>query len=349
MSEDPSSTPPSAIPVDAGTRLSVTYSFHPSMDPSLSDKIVVVHHGILHTREHFLDFIKALNAEGLHVAMIDQQSQYAPYRERIGLGCYATGMAAACRQIEEEQGKSIGGFVYHSMGAAIGEKMQARRENEELRSPTVFMTPIPVLGSWPIFLRFLVSRPLDLFQAISKKSVLSLADREADVKKLFLDGEATEGVVKECRNHLMHSPFYAFLQLTFRFLGFFLFRHNQQRNMLVTSDTDHIFASWEYCLTRWRYRLRKKRDDGREWLNVKKMRGGHDIFLAHPKETAVLVASFLCDAWGIPKPSNVARFDKPHSGPPNGPPNSGYPIPRGPTRPSLQDAVSPFKDKTRES
>ncbi|PQO33488.1 hypothetical protein C5Y96_11660 [Blastopirellula marina] len=314
MSENTSSLPHQSVPVDAGTRLSVTYSFHESICP-VSDRILVVHHGILHTREHFRSFIAELNALGFHVAMIDQQSESASFRNWIGLGSYATGMAAACRRIEEQQGKSIGGFIYHSMGAAIGEKMQGRAENQAMRLPTVFLAPIPVLGAWPIFTRLLFARPGDLLWAVLMRSVLSLAQTEEDVRKLFFDEEAPLELVHACQKNLKHSPFYAYLQLTFRFIRVFPIRHNEQKNMLVTSDSDYIFNPSEYPRTLKLYRAGEQHPNGGQWLTMGKMPGGHDLFMAYPQEAADSIAMFFRDAWGLPAPSGrQTRVDQPHKG-----------------------------------
>lgn len=312
MSEDPSRSSLQPVPVDAGTRLNVTYSFHESTCP-VSDKVLVVHHGILHTREHFLPFIDELNALGFHVAMIDQQSEGAFLRNWIGLGSYATGMATACRQIEKQQGKPIGGFIFHSMGAAIGEKMQGRSENQSLRLPMVLIAPIPVLGAGPIFMRLLFARPGDLLWAIVMQSVLSLAQMEQDVRKLFFDEEAPQELVQECLKHLKHSPFYAYLQLTFRFVRIFPLPHNGQKNMLVTSDSDYIFEPSEYPRTMKLYRAGEKHPAGGKWLTTAKMPGGHDLFMAHPHETADLIATFFRNTWNLSASSGTQfRVDQPH-------------------------------------
>ncbi|MFN3148899.1 hypothetical protein [Bremerella sp.] len=301
------------VPVDAGTRLNVTYSFHESASP-VSDKIVVVHHGILHTRVHFSDFIEQLNAQGIHVAMIDQQSELASWKNWIGLGSYATGMAAACRQIEAEQRKSIGGFVYHSMGAAIGEKMQGRSENQALRLPTVFIAPIPVCGAWPIFTRLLRRRTWDLMWAILKRDVLSLVQTYDDVDELFFDKNGPPEVVEKCLDNLKHSPFYAYLQLTFRFVRILPTRHNEQKNMLVTSPDDYIFYPNEYPRTLKLYRAGEEHPGGGMWLTVKELPGGHDLFMVHSKKSAEMIASFFHDAWQAPRPAPQTRVDESHDG-----------------------------------
>lgn len=312
MSVGPSRSSLLSVPVDAGTRLNVTYSFHESASP-LSDQILVVHHGILHTREHFRPFIAELNALGFHVAMIDQQSEAASFRNWIGLGSYATGMAAACRLIEKQQGKPIGGFIYHSMGAAIGEKMQGQSENQAFQLPTTFIAPIPIMGAWPIFIRLLFARPGDLLWAILKRSVLSLAQTDEDVCQLFFDEKAPPEIIQECLKNLKHSPFFAYLQLTFRFASIFPIRHNGQKNMLVTSDSDYIFHSSEYPRTMKRYRAGEKHPAGGKWLTTAKMPGGHDLFMAHPHETAELIATFYYNVWNLSASSDMqTRVDPPH-------------------------------------
>ena len=276
-----------------------------------------MHHGILHTREHFLSFIDELNAQGFHVAMIDQQSENASRKNCIGLDAYVTGMEAACKQIEEEQNGKVSGFIYHSMGAAIGERMQGKSENNAWRLPTVFITPIPVLGAWPIFKRLLAERKRDLFWAIVNRSVRSLAQTEDDVRQLFFTDNAPTKIVRECKELLKHSPFYAYLQLTLRRFSRIRINHNGQRNMLITSDEDYIFAKSEYEGTKELYLAGRRNSDEEDWLTVEEMPGGHDLFMVDPQVTAKLIALFFRDIWKKPGDDGPLRIDPPHNSPPH--------------------------------
>ncbi len=95
------------IRVPTTSRLSVSYTFHGARHPT-SDRAVVLHHGICHTREQFLPLVRQLNELGFHAAMIDQQSEHAGlFRNFIGAKQYCEGMAAAVRMIEHDH-KRIG-------------------------------------------------------------------------------------------------------------------------------------------------------------------------------------------------------------------------------------------------
>lgn len=286
------------VPVEAGTGLAVTCSFHRAEKAGANRRVVAMHHGILHSWAHFLALIKQLNERGVHVLMIDQQSEDSRWRNCIGLGSYVEGMAAAIRSFQEAYPEyEVTSYVFHSMGAAIGEQMQERYP--DLRRPTVLMAPIPVQGATGVFVRLLLRRPFGMTRAILTLSVLSLVRRSEEVRRVFFDEHAGSSTVKGCCRHLKHSPFAAYLQLTLRYvLRFFrLQKHNEQPNLLLTSPTDYIFRSDgvvnEYRETEFFYRSGYHRADGTPWLQKAEIDGGHDFFLRHPDQVASEIVKFL--------------------------------------------------------
>lgn len=286
------------VPVAAGTRLAVRYSFHPAETAGENRKVVAMHHGILHCQAHFLKLIAALNAVGVHVLMIDQQSEKSRWKNCIGLGSYARGMAAAIGQFEQEHpGYQVTTYVCHSMGAAIGEQMQERYP--ALCRPTVLLAPIPVQGAVGIFVRLLLTRPWALLRAIATLSVLSLVRGTEEVRQIFFDEKTGTSTVEGCRRNLKHSPFGAYLQLTLRYVLRLPFpqKHNGQPNLLLTSPTDYIFRKNdqvnEYRETEFFYRRGYLRTDGTPWLEVAEIPGGHDFFIGQGERVAQQIAQFL--------------------------------------------------------
>ena len=286
--------------VDAGTRLKVTYSFHPSDRPTDDRRVVAMHHGILHSRDHFVGLIRELNHRGIHVLMVDQQSEYSSWRNFIGLGAYAKGLAAALRQFERRfSDYRIEAYIMHSMGAAIGERMQENRANADLCRPMVLMAPIPIQGAVGIFVRLVTSRPIGLGWAIFTMNVASLVRSKRHVRKIFFDRNVDKKKVDACQRHLRHSPFRAYLQLTFRYVLRYLFpqNHNGHPALILTSRSDYIFrrddAVNEYRETEIFYRRGLVRKDGLPWLELRRIAGGHDFFFAHPGKAARRITSFL--------------------------------------------------------
>ncbi|PQO45304.1 hypothetical protein C5Y93_15230 [Blastopirellula marina] len=286
--------------VNARTRLKVTCSFHPSDRPTDDRRVVAMHHGILHSRDHFVGLIRELNARGIHVLMIDQQSEYSSWRNFIGLGTYEKGLAAAVRQFERRfPDHRIEAYVLHSMGAAIGERMQEKRANANLRRPMVLLAPIPVQGAVGIFVRLATSRPVSLLRAICTLSVASLVQDKQHVRKIFFDRNVEKKKVDACLRHLRHSPFGAYLQLTLRYFLRYLIpqKHNGHPALILTSRTDYIFRQDkhvnEYRETEMFYRQGHVRTDGQPWLETRTMAGGHDFFFAHPDKAARRIANFL--------------------------------------------------------
>ncbi len=268
------------IVVSANTRLLVTYSFHAAPHP-VSKTVVVLHHGILHTREHFLPLIEKLNERGIHAAMIDQQSEQAGFlRNFIGLKSYRIGMAAAVRQIEEETKLRIGSFALHSMGALIGEETQ--QHSPELRRPTVLMAPIPVNGALPISLRILRRHPLSYLKAVLTLDIHSLAKTPAQVREHFFDHLTPEPIVEQAAAKFKHVPFWSYVQLVFRWLFAARIQNDNLPKLLLFSETDEIFHPREYEKTRDRY----------PQLEQAQIKGGHDFFIEYAETTAEHIANF---------------------------------------------------------
>lgn len=279
----------SPVPVKTRSRLRVTYSIHRAAKP-VSAGLVVMQPGICHTRAHYLPLAGELNQLGLHVAIVDQQSERACFRNCIGLRSYIRGMKDAVEQMESETKLPIGAYVLHSMGALIGETMQQRYA--DLRRPTVFLAPIPVPGALPITLRLLRRRPGDYFRALLRRDILSLASSPQHARKLFFNARTPAPIVEHAQEQLKHAPLWVYCQLVLRRLFRRRIRNDGGRKLLLYSKTDKIFYQAEYEQTRARY----------PQLEDALVKGGHDFFLQHAEQTAQHIAKFL------PEPSGtVAR------------------------------------------
>jgi len=268
------------IEVTTGTALYTTVSFHAARQPR-SDQLVVLHHGICHTREHFIPLIEALNDLGLSTAVIDQQSEPAGWLRRnfIGLNSYYKGMAAAVQRIRADYGE-IGSYVLHSTGALIGENLQ--QQNPALRRPTVLMAPIPVRGAWPITWRIMTRYPFAYLWALVTLNIVSLAQTPKRAKALFFDQTACDKMVVDAMHCFKPVPFWLYLQLSVR--GRFCpnMRNDCRPKLLITSPTDEIFHPNEFYLTRERY----------PQMEEHQLRGGHDFFIVDPVTTAERIAEF---------------------------------------------------------
>jgi pimeloyl-ACP methyl ester carboxylesterase len=247
----------------------------------VSDTVMVLHHGICHTREQFLPLIEELNRLGLHAAMIDQQSENAGCRRNcIGANAYCEGMAAAVRRIEKDTRKPVGGYVLHSMGALIGEEMQ--QKYPRLRRPTVLMAPIPVRGALPITLRILRRHPSSYLKAVLTLDIHSLAGTPERVRELFFDQRTPEEIVLRTAAQLKHAPFWIYCQLVLRWLVRPRIQNDRLAKMLLYSDTDEIFHPRQYA----------RAQDDYPQLEQERVRGGHDFFIEHAKDAARLIAEF---------------------------------------------------------
>jgi pimeloyl-ACP methyl ester carboxylesterase len=261
-------------------RLCVTYSFHEAPRPA-NDRLVVLHHGICHTRDQFLPLIAQLNARGMHAAMIDQQSEHAGFfRNCLGVKQYREGMAAAVQQIESETKRRVGSYAFHSMGALIGEEMQQKRP--DLRRPTVLMAPIPVDGALPITLRIVRRRPLSYLKAVLTLDIHSLFDSPEKVRELLFDRDTLHDTVERTTAQLKHAPIWIYCQLVLRRLLLSTIHNDGLGKVLLYSDTDEIFHPREYQNTRKRY----------SHLEEGHINGGHDFFIEQASVTADRIAGF---------------------------------------------------------
>jgi len=266
--------------VPTNSRLNVTYSLHEAESP-VSSRWVVLHHGICHTREQFRRLIEQLNQRGLHVAMVDQQSEHAGFfRNALGTRHYREGMAAALRKIEADTGRKIGSYAFHSMGAFIGEETQQRYA--ELRRPTVLMAPIPVNGALPVSLRILWRHPLAFLKAVFTLSVHSLVDTPEEVRELFFDPFTPEPIVQETTKQLKHAPFWIYLQLILRRVIRPSIRDDGLPKLLLYSDTDEIFHPREYNQLEARFAQ----------LTRQHILGGHDFFIQYAEQAAESIHDF---------------------------------------------------------
>ena len=267
------------ITIPAGTRLKVTYSIHKASNPK-SELVIVLHHGICHTRDQFEQLIRQLNALGIHAAMIDQQSENAGFfRNAIGVNSYREGMACAVRKIEKEL--PIGSYVFHSMGALIGEEMQ--QAYPELRRPTVLMAPIPVNGALPITLRMARRHPLNYLKAVLTLDIHSLVKTPQQVRELFFDANTPESIIQKTTPQLKHAPFWIYCQLVLRPLVRKRIRNDGQPKLLFFSETDEVFHPREFEKTRRQYpQMNDARFDS----------GGHDFFIEYAAAAAEQIAEF---------------------------------------------------------
>jgi pimeloyl-ACP methyl ester carboxylesterase len=284
--------------VETRTRLVTTCFIHRAACPADGQPLVVLHHGICHQHRHFLRLIAALNEQGLHVAMIDQQSKKACGRNGIGLGQYVEGMKAAVEQIEQRTGLSVASYVLHSMGALIGEQLQ--QKNAALRRPTVLMAPIPLRGALPATLRIMFHRPLGYLWAVLTLNILSLAGKPKHVRRLFFDRYTPEPIVTATWSDLKHAPFFVYLQLATQFLRRNHVLHDGSPRLLLFSPTDYLFERWEYNPTVERYRGS---------LRIERIEGGHDFFIENADETARRIAEFLAPEDERTLPERQLRFD----------------------------------------
>lgn len=275
-------------------RLRVSYKIYPSPSPG-SDTLVVLHHGICHSRKHFFGLIRALNRAGLHVAIIDQQVAHADLFRRtfIGLGNYVAGMKAALESIEQNTRFRIGSYAVHSMGALICEVLQ--RDYPHLARPTVLMTPIPVRGALPISLRLLGRYPLSYLWALLTLNILFLARTPDRTRQIFFDRSTPPRIVARTQRRLQHAPFLVYLQLVLR--GLFGPRIDDygERKLLITSPTDYIFRPIQYEPTLARYAR----------LQHVQLDGGHDFFMHKAAPTASLIARFHQDLRQSAEPSGA--------------------------------------------
>jgi pimeloyl-ACP methyl ester carboxylesterase len=262
--------------------------------------ILVLHHGICHTHEHFDSLIAALNSQGFYVAMIDQQSEDAGlFRNCLGLGSYRRGMATAVRAIMERTGEDVRGYVLHSMGAMIGEEMQ--QANPALRQPTVLMAPIPFHGAWPATWRILLNQPLAYAWAVLTANVHHLASTPQQVRKLFFAEETPEDIIERATVQLRHAPFWTYCRLILRPFVFWRWVANDGNpKLLLYSKSDFLFQEWEFDRTIKLYGDQLEQD---------KLSGGHDFFIQYASTTAERIADFF------------ARHCGPHIPPPHRRPN----------------------------
>jgi alpha-beta hydrolase superfamily lysophospholipase len=259
--------------------LHVSYRFYEAQNPQ-SDSIIALHHGICHTHEQFEELTKQLNGLGMHAAMISQQSgKPRLLRNCIGIDQYVAGMKAAVKMIERRNGR-IGSYAFHSMGALVGEEMQAKYP--DLRRPTVLMAPIPVDGALPVSLRILKAHTKDYLNAVRKLSIQSLASTHAQVHELFFDPGTPWKTVETTRAQLQHAPFWMYIELVFRWLARPRIPKNESPKMLLRGENDYIFREDEYKKTRSRYRS----------LDEHKIAGGHDFFIENAERTAGIIANF---------------------------------------------------------
>lgn len=246
-----------------------------------SDDYVVLHHGILHTAEHFDDLISELNDRRLNVAMIEQVPRdSARFPNTIGLGSFRDGMKKALEWMDDEK-QEISCYVLHSMGARIGQMLMKKRT--KLQHPTVLMAPVPRGGALPVVLRIVWRSPWLFFKSILCRSVKMLADAKGNTRLYFFDENADEAVVQKAKQQFVDSPYLSFCQLLIPCFPIADYPNRENAMMLLHSETDEIFHRSQYS------NLESDRSD----LKQRKMMGGHDFFIPHAKDAADAIAGFL--------------------------------------------------------
>jgi hypothetical protein len=326
---------------------------------ALSHQWLVIHHGICHTRDHFRRLIRSLNRLGFHVAMIEQfvVGRWLA-RNLVGMDRYRDGMKAAVEKIKADivamdPLAQIKGYVCHSMGAMICEETQ--HAHPHLRFPTIYMTPIPKEGAFPVSLRIIRRHPLRYAWAVCTLSVLSLLRPPTMARELLFDSRTDERMVRSAAKLLVPTSFFAYVQLTTRFLWRTPFLpwlprpkidNDDGKKMLFLSATDEIFYPWELKKTRRLY----------PQMQEEHFKGGHDFFIQYPRETANHIKAFfaskpLSAAPGVPTPA-VPPPPQPASPPITSPDGStrrtdlGHPSPPRPATDRTQEERD--KSKTDE-
>lgn len=297
------------IRVPTHNRLTVSYTFYKAANPK-SCGVIVLHHGICHTRKHFEKLIVQLNGRGIHVVMIEQQSGNGGYaRNGILARQYREGMAKAMEAIQsacQRQGLHVSCYVLHSMGALIGEEVQ--QEWPELQLPTVLMAPIPVLGALPVTLRILRDDFWNYWRAVWRLDIHFLATTFEQVKRLFFAPETKDATVKEAKAELKHAPFLMYCQLVLRPLSFrrWIINNKLPKRMLLFSESDYIFDPDEFGQTRKLYAP----------LEEHEISGGHDFFIEHASEAADWIEAFYHQHAARPASAGPDEGGPDEAGPP---------------------------------
>lgn len=267
-----------SLSVSASTRLKLRCSLFKAQRP-VSDKLVLIHHGICHTLEQYQPLIDKLNDLGISAVMVEQRSDEACCRNFIGLSQYRENLATVVRTLEN-RGYRVGSYVLHSMGGEIGEEMQ--QAYPQLRRPTVFLAPIPQRGALPITWRLLWRRPIAYLKAVFTLSIRSLADTPQEVRTLFFTADTPQEIVDETTSQLKHAPFWVYVQLVLRPLLRPWIENDKLRKLLLISPNDEIFHEAQYPPTRRLY----------PQLEEHRLPGGHDFFIEYAQETAQRIAEF---------------------------------------------------------
>lgn len=279
--------------VPARSRLKVRCSLFKAQQP-VSDKFVLIHHGICHTLEQYQPLIDQLNELGLHAVMVEQRSDDASFKNCIGLSQYRDNLATAVQTLED-RGHRIGSYVLHSMGAEIGEEMQ--HKYPDLQHPNVFLAPVPQRGAWPITWRIFTRRPGAYLKAVFTLNIRSLVDTPEKVRTLFFDKDTPQQIVDKTTPQLKHAPFRVYCELVLRPVLWWRWIVNDNHpKLLLISSSDEIFKEEQYPPTRRLY----------PQLEEHHVKGGHDFFLQYAQETAQLIQSFLTQHEVIPKPQEAS-------------------------------------------
>jgi pimeloyl-ACP methyl ester carboxylesterase len=270
-----------SIPVSTDTWLNASYTMHEAKNPA-HQKSVVFQHGYAHGSEQFEDVVRYLNKDHqINAATIDLQSDHAGWLRRnlTTINQYVRAHAATVMRMEIARA-NIGSYVNHSMGNVIGELMQEKYP--ELRRPTVMIAPVPVQGAIGVTLRTIRKHPVQYAKALAALDTSVLMKEPEQVRELFFDAKADEGIVQDTTKQLHPAPFAAYAQLGMRWTNKRLNAGSPRK--IIINETDAVFMPYEYKETQELYADMQKATIFPE--------GGHDFFIEHAKEVAGSIAAF---------------------------------------------------------
>jgi len=263
------------VPVDSP--LSVSYVFEEAEHPR-SDSIQAMQHGINHGSAQFADYARAMRENhGIHTARIDIESRG---NNRISLDQYVEAQHAALLQIRQETRLEIGTILGHSMGGQMTQEL-AERFEEWRATPKVLMTPVPLVGALPAFMRAVRKHPSMLWKSVKRLDIQDVMRTPEEVRALFFNEHTPETIVEKTTAELRHSSYRAYLSLLTRFLTRAEIEFTRTPALLMYSHTDALFGN--------RY---DDLDDVYGNLEKKAMPGGHDFFIEYAQSSARYAAEF---------------------------------------------------------
>jgi alpha-beta hydrolase superfamily lysophospholipase len=263
------------IAVPSRTALDVSVELHTAKD---AIGMASIQHGICHSAEGFHDLAHELNNQGLDVALIDLRTDTAGKIRRnfISMKSYVNAYIEARHAIEEETGNKVEVSMSHSMGGWIDR--ESKKRDPHLQGPSVYMAPVPTLGTLPMILRIMRDR-LDIFlRSLPPQNVHNVMQHEDDIRYLLGDAGSTEDVIKTIQAQIHHSSSLTYLRMLFGHTA----TPSTEPILLAESKTDRL------CPTHSNDNLQKIYSN----LSVVQIPGGHDFFVQYPRLTADAIMEF---------------------------------------------------------